>query len=101
MAEASILDALDALKKLEESLRSRDAEFKERESSLQEQASKLDEDRRMTEQERTALAEERDSIVGREKGLRRSEERRVGKEWRSGRAPARGRKRSESRQDTD
>src|SRR5437660_2861206 len=30
MAEASILDALDELKKLEESLRSRDAEFKER-----------------------------------------------------------------------
>src|SRR5437870_12617927 len=40
MAEASILDALDAPKKPEQSLRSRDDEYKERESPLQEQASK-------------------------------------------------------------
>src|SRR5205807_1465374 len=73
MAESSILDALDALKKLEESLKSRDAEYKERETSLQEQATRIEEDRRLAEQERTSLADERDSLVGREKGLRARE----------------------------
>src|SRR3989442_3424471 len=65
MAEGSILDALDALKRLEENLKSRDAEFREREAALQEQGSKVEEDRRVPHQERTSLADERDSLVGR------------------------------------
>src|SRR2546426_3763129 len=73
MAEGSILDALDALKRLEENLKSRDAEFRERESTLTEQGSKIEEDRRGLEQERTSLPDERDSPVGRGGGKRAPE----------------------------
>src|SRR2546425_2185839 len=73
MADGSILDALDALKKLEESLKSRDAEFREREAALQEHGSKIEEDRRGLDQERTSLAGERGSVVGRGKGKRAPE----------------------------
>src|SRR3989442_13378029 len=79
MGEGSILDAVDALKRLEENLKSRDAEFREREAALQEQGSKVEEDRRGLHQEWTFLADERDSLVGREKGkTARGEELRQG-----------------------
>src|SRR2546427_7850366 len=59
MADGSILDALDALKKLEESLKSRDAEFREREAALQEHGSKIEEDRRGLDPARTSLPDGR------------------------------------------
>src|SRR2546426_5718660 len=70
MADGSILDALDALKKLEESLKSRDAEFREREAALQEHGSKIEEDRRGLHQERTSPPDERGLPVGRVKRMR-------------------------------
>src|SRR3989442_6138451 len=75
MAEGSILDALDALKRLEENLKSRDAEFREREAALQEQGSKVEEDRRVPDHERTSLPGEPDSLLrpGEGKRARREE----------------------------
>src|SRR3989442_15164401 len=70
MADGSILDALDALKKLEESLKSRDAEFREREAALQEHGSKIEEDRRGPHQGRAPPPGERGFALRRGEGKR-------------------------------